>query len=128
MAKDQTSADVYTVDFYTFHPKPKGTFSYRGTSYPAWSPLQLGQRAFAQIDSVGDTLKSCKTVTEQFDVIVDAIVLLVPTAPAELLRNEPFDALIDAFTSLAAAGQVEKTPRPTKAGRNRSGSRRTTAR
>lgn len=127
MAKESKSENDYSVDFDAFHPAPKGTFNYRGKGYPAWSPFQLGQGAFARIDSVGASLKACKTVSEQFDVIVDAIVLLVPTAPAAELRNEAFDALVDTFTSLAAAGQTEKTPRPTKAGRNRSGSRRTTA-
>ncbi len=123
MSKKETT-EGYAVDFAAFHPTPRGTFQYKGKAHKAWSALQLGQSAFARIDTVGPRLKDCKSIAEQYDVIVEAIVLLVPTAPGAELREEPFDALMSALSSLISEG---KAARPTKAGRKMSGSRRTTA-
>jgi hypothetical protein len=125
MAENQkTETDSYSVDFSKHFPKPLGKFDYRGKVYPAWAPHQLGQAAMAQINGVGAAMKRCKVLAEQYDVIVDAIVALVPTAPAASLKNEPFESLLGAFGDLTAAGA---TTRPTKAGRKKSGSRRTSA-
>jgi hypothetical protein len=126
---NEKDPERYDVDFATFHPTPRGTFHYRGTAYAAWSPFQLGQSSFAKIDGVGAALKAADTIEQQYAVIIDAILVLVPGAPADCLRDEPFEALSGAFASLVSDGKpVSDTARPMKAGRKKSGSRRTTAR
>lgn len=125
---EQSKPDkVYVVDFNVFHKKPRGIFDYHGKKHPAWSPRQLGQADSARIDSVGADLKASTNISEQYDVIVAAITLMVPSIPAETLRKESFEALLDAFAALISEGKPLDAVRPTKAGRKPSGSRRTTA-
>lgn len=134
---DQTQQQGRVVDFRKFYPTPRNTFYYPDKSrrFPAWAPGQLGERDRARIENIHATLSACETAADQTSAIVDAITILSPTAPADELRNEPFEALWGALLSLVGidntaedqgAGEAGEG-RPTPAARRKSGSRRITA-
>jgi hypothetical protein len=118
---------VTVVDFKTFYPTPEKMTDYDGKKYPAWGVGQLGEADRGRIENVLDDLKTCSSTSDQVNVVVTAIRILVPAIPVDKLRNEPFDALF----SYLLYGLLGFKQRPTKAARRKksgkSDSRRTTS-
>lgn len=128
MSEDQKQG--YVVDLDAWSPTPAGTFTYRGTAYPAFHFAQLRQDQQIAIRTFSKRLNAAKGQVAIKAVYVDAILHFVPslanTPAVNELKLESIDLLdfglnrlLDPHGTIAAS---RSTARPTKGRRKKSAS------